>query len=113
MKGYVGIKTPEEVTIEGLYDLMKREGTFELPFEIHGKGMMQTICFPLKGNNMLQIAARKKSISVQTAKASQLKDVALWAVTNGWSDLFDSSRKDNDEMVQDIAAEIRRLTGGK
>jgi hypothetical protein len=113
MKGYIGIKTPEEVTIESLYELMQREGKFELPYEIHGKGMMQCIHFPLKGNNVMQIAARKKRISLSIAKASQLKDVAVWAVTDGWSSVFDRSAKDNQELLEDTAAEIRRITGGK
>jgi hypothetical protein len=113
MKGYIGIKTPEEVTIEGLYALMQQEGKFELPYEIHGTGIAQTIRFPLKGNNVLQVAARKKSISLSITKANQLKDVALWAVTNGWSDVFDSSAKDNQELLKDTAAEIKRITGGK
>jgi hypothetical protein len=113
MKGYIGIKTPELVTVEGLYELMQREGKFELPYNLQGKGIMQTIAFPLKGNNIIQIAARKKSISVSVAKANQLKDVALWAVTNGWSDVLDSSARDNQELLEDIAAEIRRITKGK
>lgn len=113
MKGYIGIKTPQEVTIEGLHELMQREGKFELPYEIHGKGMMQTIQFPLKGNNVMQVAARKKSISLSITKANQLKDVAIWAVTDGWSSVFDSSAKDNQGLLEDTAAEIRRITGGK
>jgi len=113
MKGYIGIKTPEEFTIESLYELMQREGTFELPYEIYGKGMMQTIRFPLKGNNVMQIAARKKSISLSITKENQLKDVAIWAVSKGWSTVFDSSKKDNQELLKDTAAEIKRITGGK
>ena len=113
MKGYIGIKTPEPVTVEGLFDLMQREGKFELPFEIHGKGFMQTIRFPLRNNNIVQIAARKKSISLSTAKASNLQDTALWALTDGWSDFFDTSVKDNQALLESISDEIRRLTGGK
>ncbi|MDR1961207.1 MAG: hypothetical protein LBQ16_02890 [Gracilibacteraceae bacterium] len=113
MKGYVGIKTPEEYTVESLYELMQREGKFELPYEISGQGMMQTIQFPLNGNNVIQIAARKKSISVSVAKANKLKDVAIWAITDGWSDVFDRSKKDNQGLLETVAAEIRRITSGK
>ena len=113
MKGVIGIKTPEKVTIEGLYELMQREGNFELPYETHGKGIMQTIRFPLYGNNIIQVAAQGKSISVSVTKASNLKDIGVNALTNGWSNVFDSSRKDNHLLVEEIAAEIRRITGGK
>jgi hypothetical protein len=113
MKKYIGIKTPEDFTVESLYELMQREGKFELPYEIHGKGVTQTIRFPLKGNNVMQVAVRKKSIGLSITKANQLKDVGIWAVTNGWSTVFDSSGRDNQELLRDTATEIKRITGGK
>ena len=113
MKGYISIKVPEPVTPESLYALMQSEGKFELPYDIHGSGIMQTIRFPLKGNNIIQIAARKKSIALSTTKASHLKDMGLMALTDGWSTLLDSSVKDNQQLLEEIAAEIRRITGGK
>jgi vacuolar-type H+-ATPase catalytic subunit A/Vma1 len=113
MKGYITIKTPQPVTVEGLYDLMQRQGTFELPYELHGKGMMQTIRFPLKGNNAMDIGARKNSITLAITKVSMLKDIGLSVLTDQWSSVLDTSKKDNQELLEDTAAEVRRITGGK
>lgn len=113
MKGFIAIKTSDPYTTEEIYELMKREGKFELPYELHGSGMLQHVRFPLKGNNVIQVAASKKSINVVTSKASMAKDIGLSALTNGWSDVFDRSKKDNQGLLEDIAAEVRRLTNGK
>jgi len=113
MKGFIAIKTPEEHTTDDLYELMQREGKFDLPYEIKGSGMMRHIRFPLKGNNVIQVAAGKKRINVTTAKDSMVKDVGLHALTGGWSSILDTSKKNNQAVLENIAAEIRRLTGGK
>lgn len=113
MKGFIGIKTPDEYTIEKLYELIEREGNFALPYELVGKGKMQRIQFPLSGNNVIQIVAAKKTINVATAKGSMTKDLGLHAITGGWSSVLDSSKKKNQDILEDIAAEICRVTGGK
>lgn len=113
MKGFITIKTPESHTTEELYELMRSEGKFDLPYDLQGKGMMQHIRFPLKGNNVLQVAASKKTINVVTNKDSILKSAGLSALTNGWSDILDTSKKDNQGLLEDVAAEVRRLTNGK
>ena len=113
MKGFITIKTPEPVTTDGLYELIQSEGKFELPYDIQGKGMMRQIRFPLQGNNVIQVAANKKTINVVTAKANIAKDAGLSVLTGGWSDVLDSSKKDNQALLEAVAAEIRRLTGGK
>ena len=113
MKGFITIKAPEPLTTDELYELMQREGKFELPYDIQGNGIMRQIRFPLKGNNIIQIAAGKKTINVVTAKASIAKDAGLSVLTGGWSDVLDSSKKDNQAILEAIAVEIRRLTGGK
>ena len=113
MKGFIAIKTPDNHTTEELYELMQREGKFDLPYELQGSGMMQKIQFPLKGNNVIQIAASKTRINVVTAKGSMAKDVGLHALTGGWSSILDSSKKDNQAILESVAAEVRRLTGGK
>lgn len=113
MKGFIAIKTPDNHTTEGLYELMRREGKFNLPYELQGSGMMQRIQFPLNGNNVIQVAAGKKTINVVTAKGSMVKDIGLHVLTDGWSTILDSSKKDNQAILESVAAEIRRLTGGK
>lgn len=113
MKGFIAIKTPDDHTTEELYALMQSEGKFDAPFELQGKGMMQKIQFPLTGNNVIQVAASKKNINVVTAKGSMAKDIGLHAITGGWSSILDRSKKDNQAALENIAAEIRRLTGGK
>jgi len=113
MKGYITIKTPDNHTTEELYELMQREGKFDLPYELQGSGIMQKIQFPLKGNNVIQVAARKTNINVVTAKGSMAKDIGLHVLTDGWSSILDSSKKDNQAMLESIAKEVRRLTGGK
>ena len=113
MKGFITVKTPEPFETDSLYELMQREGKFELPYDIQGKGMMRQIRFPLAGNNVIQIGANKKTINIVTAKASIAKDIGMSVLTRGWSDVMDSSKKDNQTLLEDIAAEIRRLTGGK
>lgn len=113
MKGFITIKTPDNHTTEELHALMQREGKFDLPYEIQGKGMMQRVQFPLKGNNVIQVAANKTTINVVTAKGSMAKSFGLSVLTNGWSDILDSSKKDNQALLEDIAAEIRRLTNGQ
>ena len=113
MKGFITIKTPEVFDIDKLYELMKSEGKFELPYDIQGKGMMRQIRFPLKDNNVIQVGASKKKINIVTAKASMAKDIGMSALTGGWSDVMDTSKKDNQAILEEIAAEIRRLTGGK
>lgn len=113
MKGFITVRTPDEYTTEELYALVQREANFALPYELTGSGKMQRIQFPLKGNNVIQVAASKKTINVVTNKGSMTKDVGLDAITGGWSSILDSSKKKNQEMLEEIAAEIRRVTGGK
>ena len=113
MKGFITIKTPDNHTTEELLALMQQQGKFDLPYELTGSGMMQRIQFPLKGNNCIQVAASKTTINLTINKQSALKNLGLSVLTDGWSDILDKSKKDNQGVLEEIAAEVKRITGGK
>ena len=109
----ISITTPEFVAIDDLYALMRREGKFAQPFSLQGEGATARIEFPLEGNNLIRITAEGRVIQVSTTKENWWKDIGLRRLTRQWTNILDSSLRDHQPLLEDVAKEIRRITGGR
>ena len=109
----IKVTVPEAISIGELYERMQDEGEFVAPYEFGGEGAMEYIIFPLDGNNIIKVTADDRVIQVYTAKENWWQDIGLRQLTRQWRNILDSYQGDYQPLFEDIAAEIRKITGGE
>ena len=109
----IKISVPENITVAELYDMMQAGGEFELPYALGEEGAIEYILFPLDGNNVIKVTAEGREIQVYTTKDNWWRDIGTRQLTRQWSNIIDSYEGDYQPLLENIAAEIRRLTGGE
>ena len=109
----IKITAPEAVSISRLYNLIQSEGEFELPYALGDDGAIEYIIFPLDGNNVIKVTAEGRSIQVFTTKENWWLNIGLRQLTRQWTNILDSYEGDYQPLLENIAAEIRRITGGE
>ena len=109
---HITITLPEPITVAELYTIMENDGEFELPHTLSVDGAIEYITFPLGGNDVIKITTANGKIEVFTTKDSWWEDHGYRLLTRGWSNILDSYQGDYQPLLEDIAAEIRRITNG-
>ena len=109
----IRITVAEPVTVTALHEIMQRDGDFDTPYTFLDEGAIEYIVFPLAGNDIIKIAVDGRVIKVYTTKENWWQDIGLRQLTHGWTNILDSYQGNYQPLLEDIAAEIRRLTGGK
>ena len=109
----IKVTVPEAISIVELYDRMQDEGEFAALYELGSEGVIEYIIFPLDGANIIKVTAEDRVIQVYTAKENWWQDIGFRQLTRQWSNILDSYQGKYQPLLEDIAAEIRRITGGE